>query len=210
MKVLEWLYPDKCALCGLIGEPAICPQCLKEFPPHDMHLKYWTGSIDFALSIFGFDGRAAQAVKRLKYERVTSLGIPMSALMADALEHLPSFDTIVPVPIHWTRRAVRGFNQSELLCRKLSNHPIQPFLAARNKKTRPQVELSLSERLRNLDNAFDASPEARGKKVLLIDDVLTTGGTAMACGQALKLAGASAVGILTFCGEKTTLTFEHV
>jgi predicted amidophosphoribosyltransferase len=72
----------------------------------------------------------------------------------------------------------------------------------RVKKTRPQVELSPAERRANLRGAFVATEAVQGRRVLIVDDVVTTGGTAVACAEALKQAGAVEVGLLTFCGER--------
>ena len=107
-------------------------------------------------------------------------------------------DLIVPVPIHWSRKCTRGFNQAELLCQRLS---ASPHALVRHRRTRPQVGLTEEERLRNLKDAFQASPIVYGKRILLVDDVLTSGQTARECARALRTAGAREVGFLAFCGE---------
>lgn len=206
--VLDWLYPPKCALCGLIGGPAICDECKDEFAGFDDPHTGARGNLDWVYSLFPFEGRAAQAVKRLKYSRVTSLGKPMSAYLEAARQRVADHDVIVPVPIHPTRRRWRGFNQADLLCQAMPPAMVEQPLMVRVKRTRPQVELKAKERLANLTGAFVAAPEVSGKRVLIVDDVVTTGGTAMACADALKFAGATEVGLLTFCGERSHFRTE--
>ena len=143
-------------------------------------------------------------MKRLKYSRATALAKPMASLLSESYEMsgIPEFDAVVPVPIHWTRRYARGFNQSEMLCETFPDGFVRLDLLKRSKNTRPQVGLSREERLHNLKGAFEGSVKVLGLRLLLIDDVTTTGGTAMACAIALKEAGAEYVGILTFCGSE--------
>lgn len=201
--ILDWLYPSKCSLCGQIGHPPICLDCSREFVPAEDKGLGTLGELDWTVSLYQFDGRAAQAVRRLKYNRITSLAAPLSALMETARHDVFEHDVIVPVPIHPSRRRMRGFNQADLLCSKMPKDLVATDHMLRVKKTRPQVELTAKQRLANLHNAFVATSAVGGKRVLIIDDVLTTGGTAVACAAALKKAGAIEVGLLSFCGEKS-------
>ena len=155
-------------------------------------------------ALYAYSDRAAQAVTRLKYERATSLAGPMAKLMRAGAEELDllSLGLIVPVPIHWTRRFRRGFNQSELLCEAMPAASVCPSALRRIRATRPQVGLARAERLRNLNGAFRADPSVSGKSVLLVDDVLTTGHTAEECARALREAGASDVKALFFAGDR--------
>ena len=106
-------------------------------------------------------------------------------------------DGIAAVPIHWKRELQRGFNQSVILCEALPRELIRHDLIRRIRWTKPQVELKQEERLTNLVGAFEAKGEVAGLRILLIDDVYTSGGTALSCATALKKAGAKEVGILT-------------
>lgn len=107
-------------------------------------------------------------------------------------------DLVIPVPIHWSRRAERGFNQSELLAERLE--PSHGVLI-RHRATSAQVGLSREWRQKNLANAFSVIGSVERKSILLVDDVFTTGQTARECAQILKLNGAIEVGILAFAGE---------
>lgn len=155
--------------------------------------------IEFRATLFRYTGRAAQAVRRLKYSRSTSLVGWLAEQMADSLsELLIEEDIIVPVPIHWSRRCHRGFNQAELLASAFPAHIVQPRLLKRTRRTKPQVGLSHAQRLSNLSGAFLASPQVAGKRIILIDDVVTTGGTVLECARALRVQGAKEVGVFAF------------
>lgn len=204
-EALDWFYPRRCCLCAQIGPEALCSYCLASFTPPAEPVRSWGAGSPLAMSysLFAYDDRAAQAVRRLKYSRILGLVEPMSRQLRefyDELELAPSL--IVPVPIHPSRLRMRGFNQAELLCSNLSKDLIKADLLIRTKKTKPQVELSPAQRLTELRGAFATDRPLKGENILLVDDVITTGGTALACAETLRKAGATEVSVLTYCGEK--------
>jgi ComF family protein len=156
------------------------------------------GDLDFRSSLYLYEGRSGQAVRRLKYARSTSLKAFLAAEIARGIE-LGGWTryTVVPVPIHWRRKCQRGFNQAEILC---ASTPHERALM-RNRATRPQVGLDREQRLKNLSGAFTVVGDVSGKDILLVDDVVTSGQTARECARTLKAAGAAEVGIIAFCGE---------
>ena len=197
------IYPPKCALCGSFGSDAVCSVCFGSFHPHDPALSLPTGALDYVGCLFDYTGRAAEAVQRLKYNRLTSLASFMAEQMLEGAKarNVLEVDSIVPVPIHWRRRAHRGFNQAEMLCEQLPKDLVRMDILARSRATRPQVGLSADQRSRNMVGAFTVIGNVSGRRILLVDDVLTTSGTANECASVLKAAGASEVGILTYAGE---------
>jgi ComF family protein len=141
-----------------------------------------------------YDGAVRQAVLALKYRRQPRAAAPLGALLADALRALGwQPDLIMPVPLHRDRVQRRGYNQAELLarrCARLHRFPFRTDLLIRRRATRPQVGLSAADRHSNVADAFTlASPRAAalldGKRILLIDDVATTGSTLDASAAAL-------------------------
>ncbi len=194
------VFPRRCCLCARMGDYDICQDCRAEFP----EAPAWErpeSPIDYALALFAYDGRASQAVRRLKYNRSTGIAHALAPEIVTAATKagLMSHTTFVPVPIHWSRRNSRGFNQSELLCRSLPKFKVRPDLLERVRKTRPQPGLSLSEREQNMAQAFRAHGDVKGRNIVLVDDVFTSGITAVECAKTLKAAGALAVGILALC-----------
>jgi ComF family protein len=133
------------------------------------------------------------------------LARPLSAYMERAISIDDRFDAVVPVPLHWRKKWQRGFNQAELLARYLAKRRGIPMMLAlrRKRATAVQAGLASAGRRRNVAGAFDLrskakpDPQLAGKKILLIDDVMTTGATASACAAALKRGGVKSVSLLT-------------
>jgi len=162
-----------------------CPTCSK---PQSMPV--------FALGIFDLHNR--ELIHRLKYygdePAGRFLGNELGKLVA-RVDSALDWDAIVPVPLHWTRKWSRGFNQSLILARAVSKSTGLPVLSAlqRTKRTKDQTHLSREERLANVRGAFRVTKDVDGKKLLLLDDVTTTGATLEECRRVLAEAGAAQV-----------------
>lgn len=156
---------------------------------------------DAAYCFGSYEGILREWIHLYKYGRVKTMAQPLGDLLAEAVPSGEPFDAIVPVPLHWLRRWRRGFNQSELLARGLARRLRIPMLPAlrRTRATGIQAGLSNTARRRNVARAFRCrrAGAVAGKRVLLIDDVMTTGSTAAACALALKRAGAARVVLVT-------------
>jgi ComF family protein len=156
---------------------------------------------DASFAYGDYSGELRHLIQVFKYERVGSLARPLGGFLLQALPRHLSFDCVVPVPMHWWRKLRRGFNQAELLAHALSARtalPVLPLLR-RTRMARVQAGLAGTERRRNAAHslACDRGGSLAGKRILLVDDVLTTGATATACARLLKRAGASYVAVLT-------------
>jgi ComF family protein len=155
---------------------------------------------------FAFAEGVREVVHLLKYSGKRRVAPAMAAPMARAIWDSPAFHgatAIVPVGLHPRRARRRGYNQSEWLARELSsllNLPVGLW-SIRKRDTRPQVGLSRNDRAENVSGAFGAVPEAAGHRIILVDDVSTTGATAREAARSLKRAGAEWVGLVTFARD---------
>lgn len=156
---------------------------------------------DAAYSFGSYEGVLRELIHLYKYGKVQSLARPLAQLLGRALPRDERFDLVTPVPLHWLRRWQRGFNQAELLAREIGRHTGLPFASVlrRVRSTAAQAGLSNSRRRRNVAAAFQCRNArlAHGRRILLIDDVMTTGSTGAACAAILRRAGAVRVALLT-------------
>jgi competence protein ComFC len=160
---------------------------------------------DAAYCFGAYEGTLRELIHLYKYGRIQTLRRPLGDLLASALPRDERFDAVTPVPLHWRRQWDRGFNQSELLAREISRRCGIPVVSAlkRVRATLTQAGLSNTGRRQNVTKAFQCRRGDRwvrrveGKRILLIDDVMTTGSTAASCALALKRAGAVRVALLT-------------
>ncbi len=216
---LDWIYPPECAGCGepgyrlcvkcqetihfisgkvctvcglpLTGKGQVCPDCKVLQPPYDA-----------LRSLTRYGGVIRECVHDLKYRNNQSLGEFFSSRMVEMIRNEGwQADLVVPVPLSPDREIERGYNQSALLARPVAlklGWRYQPLCLTRTRNTKSQVSLSVEERKLNVAGAFSAVPElVAGQRILLIDDVTTTGSTLEESTRALKQAGARAVYCLT-------------
>jgi ComF family protein len=179
-----------CALCALpftSEYAAVCGQCMKKRPPFSKVIFYGI-----------YEGVLAEAINQLKFHDLRRLSKPMGTLLVDL--ELPVIDGILPVPLSIKGLRERGFNQSLLMARVLSKSSQVPLfmdILWKKKETLPQIGLSRKERSTNLKKAFAVKGDIRGLRLLLIDDVMTTGATVTECSNVLMKAGAQEVTVLT-------------
>jgi len=168
---------------------------------------------DAAYSFGAFEAELRELIHVFKYGQVESLAGPLGRFLALALPRTEQFDVVVPMPLHWLRRWKRGFNQSELLAREIAKRscvPVKSFVR-RTKATTPQAGLTNAKRRANVKGAFRVRrpDRVRGLRILLVDDVMTTGATASACARALKECGAARVVLLTVARVDRRLNLDN-
>jgi ComF family protein len=167
---------------------------------------------DAAYSFGFYEEELRELIHVFKYGRVQTLAKPLGRFLASALPREQTFDVIVPMPLYWRKRWRRGFNQAALLARELARRTHIPVSNAlrRVKDTAAQAGLTNAKRRRNVSGAFRARNKTAlpGQRVLLIDDVLTTGATAASCARALRAAGARQVTLLTLARADRRIDFD--
>ncbi len=187
-----------CHVCGIpfvgIGDDHLCGACLKN-PP----------SFDVARAGFLYEGHCRELIHAFKYQNKIHLRRPLALLVLESLSefivsHRP--DLVLPVPLHKRRLRRRGFNQAVLLGELLAREFHLPFerrALQRVRWTEPQISLSADERRENVKGAFSVTDcvVVAGKRVMIVDDVLTTGSTVEECSRMLKRAGATEVMVVT-------------
>ena len=187
------VLPPFCPGCGgeLDGALEVCGKCLKE------EKRPWKK----AVSIFRMNGAVQELIHRFKYKNTPELARLFGTMSVRKLaqENIKT-DIIVPAPLHWMRKFIRGFNQSELLAEVISEKtgiPVSNCLS-RIKWTKQQARLNREERKKNLRGAFSIKKPliCKNSSILLIDDVITTGSTLTAATKELLKAGAREVIVL--------------
>lgn len=214
-RLINALMPGSCLLCGIdSGLALLCPSCEEDLPvlattrcPY-CALPSTYGErcgaclktaphFDCTVARFRYDFPANRLIHALKYGHQLALA-PWFAQQLAPLIDPAKFDRIVPLPLHPERLRERGFNQSAEIAKVLGiclDLPVDRSSVLRTRPTPRQADLPLKERHRNVRGAFESTTDFSQQRVLLIDDVMTSGATVNECARVLKLHGAQSVGV---------------
>ena len=196
--LLDLIFPRRCETCRQASQESLCPTCFNQIKLMKPHMGIYSAA--------AYEGVLREAIHRFKFNKRKNLAEPLAILSVQYLSRLPDFDKnavdlIVPVPLHKQRLHDRGYNQVELIVRIIGKYLEIPVLPAleRVKHTEPQFNLKREERFTNITGAFKVSTPGAvyEKRVLLVDDIYTTGATINECTKTLRIAGAKKIETFT-------------
>jgi predicted amidophosphoribosyltransferase len=199
MRWLEYLWPWTCAGCEAPDLGWLCPDCRPEGP---FAIDPPEGSRS-GVALAPYAGPLGRAVRRAKYTPSRALALHLAGLATRIAPVLPEVDVLIPVPSRLGSRVTRGFATASVLASGLSSASGVAVLEALEVGPGSrQAALSRRERRANVAGRFHARRDLTGLRVLLVDDVVTTGATATACADAARLAGATDVHLVAWCAAR--------
>lgn len=213
--ILEVLFPSRavCLGCGDergCNQPFLCDECIALLHSENVQVirpEWQTRGLERVSFVYYYGRPIRGLIRSFKFHGIRVLArifAPVMAELAGELE-LKEIDCLVPVPLHPARERERGYNQAKLLADALSVQigiPVRTDLLKRIRKTRQQARLSHSQRGKNTRGAFLTEQNLNGMRILLVDDVITTGSTVSSCAEALRAAGAAHVEAISIAGTR--------
>ena len=204
---LSFLNDKICKICGVkvFGENNLCERCVKN--------KY--KEIKLARAVFEYDENLKSLIHKLKYDNQKFLAKPLSNILYNYFTHhneINDVDIIIPIPLYEKRLKQRGYNQTELLLQSFKEtNLVRTDIVKRVKDTPTQTKLSKDERMGNLKDAFiiTNAQDIKNKKILIVDDIFTTGATSLSLAKLLIKNKAKSVKCLTLCHTTKKLDFEN-
>lgn len=178
---LPWHPASSCPQCGLASNGLTCGACLSQAP-----------HFDSTHAVFTYAYPVDAMLQRFKYAEMLNLGHTFGQLLAQSTASR-NVDMIIPMPMHPKRTQERGFNQALEIARHLDKSKLDTHSAIRQKLTPPQASLPLKERVKNIKGAFAVNADLTGKRIAIVDDVMTSGASLNELAKTLKKAGAKHV-----------------
>lgn len=208
MYLLDFLAPRSCAFCGVPStedEQSLCVNCFKDLPWREPPASPAPGIFECSIAMLEYEFPIDVAIKALKFKRRLYYAPALAEVLIAAVRLLPAdIDSVLPVPLHWRRKLVRGFNQASELAAPLARALDLEILRGvrRRKATSSQSGLGATERRKNLRQAFSVPQRVSSEHVLIVDDVVTTGATLTEIGKVLLRSGAKKVSALTVASAR--------
>lgn len=211
INLLELVYPNVCGFCNKICKNELCNRCKNKIKKYEINIiiKPQNRYFEELISIFKYEGIIREKIIQYKFGDKAYMNNTFAKIILKNEKIcglLKKYDIIIPVPIHKKRKAQRGYNQTQLIANKISkclNIKLCNNVLVKNKNTIAQSKLNKKKRVQNIKGVFKIlnSEKIKGKDILLLDDIYTTGSTANECSKILKKAGAKTVGVLTIAKD---------
>jgi ComF family protein len=218
-KILDLFFPPVCGICGKINKNSLCDGCNKNLQSKKTcKIDYYQNEDIFYeehFYIFKYDGIIRDKIIDYKFNDKAYLYKTFEKIILNdkkICDFIKSYDIIIPVPIHKKRKLIRGYNQSELIIkevarnlRKQCNIELDNMSLMKIKNAEKQSLLTKEQRTENIKNSYELQKsnieKLKGKKILIFDDIFTTGSTANECSKTLMLAKPKKIGILTIAKD---------
>ncbi len=207
--LLQILYPKQCLICGRLGQDTICSKCYNTLKIEAKVEQDKNKTFNKHLYIFKYEGKIRNLIIDYKFNDkpyLNELFVKIILKNEKICRKIKKYDIIIPVPIHKKRKNERGYNQSELIARKLAknlNVELVTDSLIKQKNTLPQSTLSKKQREENVKTVYKIQNKQKieNKKIILLDDIYTTGATAEECSKILKQNGAKEILVLTIAKD---------
>ena len=209
--ILELIYPNVCGICEEICKESLCKKCAIKMRKYEINLinKHKKMYFNESMHIFKYDEIIRQKLIEYKFQDKAYMYKTFAKIILKNKKvcgFLEKYDIIIPVPIHKKRRLKRGYNQTELIAKEICKNislELKTDVLIKQKNIKAQSELNKNERKQNIKNAFEIKNinEIIDKKILLFDDIYTTGSTVNECSKILKKAGAKQIGVVTIAKD---------
>ena len=209
-KTINILYPTQCVICGKICKDIICTKCLYNTKIEPKIERYLDRNYEEHLYLFKYDGKIRNLILDYKFNDKAYLYeffLKIILKNKKICRKIKKYDIIIPVPIHKKRKLQRGYNQSELIAKEIAKRfeklKYENKCLIKEKNTKPQSTLSKYQRIQNVKQVYKLQNVQKiyNKKVILFDDIFTTGSTANECAKILKQNGAKEVLIFTIAKD---------
>ena len=210
-QIINYIFPNVCGICGKIDKTSLCPSCrvkLKPFLKAKVQ-KIRDKNFLYLAYLFKYSGIIREKLISYKFNDHSYLYKTFSKIIIKnkkICRFIKKYDIIIPVPIHKKRFSQRGYNQSELIAREISKTleiSMERDILVKTKNNIAQSSLTKLERMQNAKNVYDIinANKIKNKKILLIDDIYTTGSTANECSKMLRQEGASEIAVLVIAKD---------
>ena len=210
-KTLEYIFLPSCGICNKLGEGYLCKKCEKELEKYKINLNNEENIDNYIekLHVFKYEKMIRKLIIQYKFNEKPYLYKTFCELIIKnkkVFDFIKSYDIIIPVPIHKTRIRKRGYNQSELIAKELAkklNIGYNKKVLIKVRKNKPQSILNKKERKENTENVYKIINKEKiyDKKILIFDDIYTTGATINACIKEIEKAKVKKIGVLTLAKD---------
>lgn len=209
--ILNLIYPNTCGFCEKVNRECLCKKCEIQIKNYEINSvrKINKDYFDESMHIFKYEGIIRKKLVEYKFQEKAYLYKTFSKIILKNKKiygNLKKYDIIIPVPIHKKRKLIRGYNQTELIARQIARNiglNLENKVLIKQKNVVSQSELNKNDRKENVKDAFiiKNKEKIKNKKILIFDDIYTTGSTLKECSRILKNAGANEIGILTIAKD---------